>query len=154
MKIASRFILAASIALFASCSESGNAEQDTTATQAPANLPAATADTAHPSQVVTPSASTEAAPAGALNPAHGQPGHRCEIAVGAPLNSSPSASPSPSPSPSPLPTPQTVTPAPSFNQQPAAQPSTPGTSASSGKVNPGHGQPGHDCSVPVGSPLK
>lgn len=24
-----------------------------------------------------------------LNPAHGQPGHRCDIAVGAPLNSAP-----------------------------------------------------------------
>src|SRR5215213_1047963 len=30
---------------------------------------------------VTPSVSTP------LNPAHGQPGHRCDIAVGAPLNS-------------------------------------------------------------------
>jgi len=29
----------------------------------------------------------------ALNPAHGQPGHRCDIAVGAPLNSAPAAQP-------------------------------------------------------------
>jgi hypothetical protein len=26
---------------------------------------------------------------GALNPEHGKPGHRCDIAVGAPLNSKP-----------------------------------------------------------------
>ena len=30
---------------------------------------------------------------GALNPAHGQPNHRCEIAVGAPLSSAPAKQP-------------------------------------------------------------
>ncbi|MDG3581548.1 MULTISPECIES: hypothetical protein [Galbibacter] len=29
----------------------------------------------------------QSAPANGLNPAHGQPGHRCDIAVGAPLTS-------------------------------------------------------------------
>src|SRR5690606_8150006 len=32
------------------------------------------------------------APGDELNPSHGQPGHRCEIPIGAPLNSSPAAS--------------------------------------------------------------
>ena len=30
-----------------------------------------------------------AVPANGLNPAHGQPGHRCDIAVGQPLSSAP-----------------------------------------------------------------
>jgi hypothetical protein len=65
-----------------------------------------------------------------LNPEHGQPGHRCEIAVGAPLNSSPAASNIPVPAP---------------------QRTTPGNSVT---INPPHGQPGHDCAIPVGQPLK
>lgn len=32
---------------------------------------------------------TQGAAAAGKNPAHGQPGHRCDIAVGAPLNSTP-----------------------------------------------------------------
>jgi hypothetical protein len=36
----------------------------------------------------TPATTTTAVAPG-MNPAHGQPGHRCEIAVGAPLNSKP-----------------------------------------------------------------
>ena len=50
------------------------------------------------SPALTPAApQTQAAPAtastgsGKLNPAHGQPGHRCDIAVGAPLDSKPAA---------------------------------------------------------------
>ena len=69
----------------------------------------------------------------ALNPEHGQPGHRCEIAVGAPLNSTPSATTAPKIS---LPTPQPIMP------------------GSSVTLNPPHGQPGHDCAIPVGQPLK
>lgn len=43
-------------------------------------------------EVMTPAPPAEfpsmeaGAPAGNLNPAHGQPGHRCDIAVGAPLD--------------------------------------------------------------------
>lgn len=79
----------------------------------------------------------------ALNPAHGQPGHRCDIAVGAPLNSPP----------------QITT-----NNQVSAQPNpitvnpvvnTPAQKVSGNqKLNPAHGQPGHDCAIPVGQPLK
>jgi len=46
-----------------------------------------------PSLPTTPALSPLAAPAKAvapgMNPAHGQPGHRCDIAVGQPLNSKP-----------------------------------------------------------------
>lgn len=80
----------------------------------------------------------------APNPAHGQPGHRCDIAVGAPLNS-PASSPA-------KPQVQTV------SSSPAPVVVTPAASAASAdpnaKLNPAHGQPGHDCSIAVGAPLK
>lgn len=69
----------------------------------------------------------------ALNPEHGKPGHRCEIAVGAPLNSAPASVVAPNVS------------------LPTAQPVVPGSSVT---LNPPHGQPGHDCAIPVGQPLK
>lgn len=64
----------------------------------------------------------------ALNPAHGQPGHRCDIKVGEPLNSAPEKSET-NTSGSPL------------------------INAGSGKLNPAHGQPGHRCDIKVGDPL-
>ncbi|MEO9005303.1 MAG: hypothetical protein ABI288_11225 [Ginsengibacter sp.] len=70
----------------------------------------------------------------ALNPEHGQPGHRCDIAVGAPLNS-------------PAQQPQT---APSRQLMPGLPVNTGGAVT----LNPPHGQPGHDCAIPVGQPLK
>lgn len=78
----------------------------------------------------------------ALNPAHGQPGHRCDIAVGAPLNSAPAAANKP---PAPTPSAPIVMPT-----QPA--PST-GTGTATGPLNPAHGQPGHRCDIAVGAPL-
>ncbi len=74
----------------------------------------------------------------ALNPAHGQPGHRCDIAVGAPLNS---------------PTQQIQQPMPATQMIPATP--MPATNANGTvRFNPAHGQPGHDCSIAVGQPLK
>lgn len=77
-----------------------------------------------------------------MNPEHGLPGHRCDIAVGAPLNSSPGNTTAPAPSPAPVMT-TNPTPAPVMNIPGAV-----------GKANPPHGQPGHDCAVAVGAPLK
>jgi hypothetical protein len=68
-----------------------------------------------------------------LNPAHGQPGHRCDIAVGAPLDSKPAQITTQQPT--------TVS-----TPQPVAQPTAPG-------MNPPHGQPGHRCDIAVGAPL-
>ena len=77
-----------------------------------------------------------------LNPAHGEPGHRCDIAVGAPLNSSPASTSTNSQSlNNSLPSlPATLT------QQPIQQ-----TTASG--LNPEHGKPGHRCDIAVGAPL-
>lgn len=88
-------------------------------------------------QPTVPGASTTVA----LNPEHGMPGHRCEIPVGAPLNS-----------------PTTAQPQVSTQQQPASGPRidqqlTPNTSKTV-RLNPAHGEPGHDCNIPVGEPLK
>jgi hypothetical protein len=83
-----------------------------------------------------------------LNPAHGQPGHRCDIAVGAPLNSAPTQQG------------QTVTTQPAQTVQVnPGQPKVVTTTAVAQPVkvgkgmNPSHGQPGHRCDIPVGAPL-
>lgn len=71
----------------------------------------------------------------ALNPEHGKPGHRCDIAVGAPLNGQPASASTPMP---------TITPTTQSSPQ----------NAGNVRLNPPHGQPGHDCAVQVGQPLK
>lgn len=76
--------------------------------------------------------------AAGLNPPHGQPGHDCAVAVGAPLNGSPSAN---SAAPS----------APAMNFPTATPSPMPVTGGQ--RLNPPHGQPGHDCAVQVGAPL-
>ena len=84
------------------------------------------------------------APAAGLNPAHGAPGHRCDIAVGAPLNSAPAASATqPQVQTAPAPSQTISTPAPA-----------PANSITAAGLNPPHGQPGHDCAIAVGAPLK
>jgi hypothetical protein len=76
-----------------------------------------------------------------LNPAHGQPGHRCDIHVGAPLDSKPVAATA---------APATVavgnTQAPTITAVPVTTPTAPG-------MNPPHGQPNHRCDIAVGAPL-
>lgn len=85
-----------------------------------------------------------------MNPPHGQPGHRCEIAVGAPLNSKPAQKMQPQ-------TTQVI------NSNPAEKPvmkinsnssstTVVGTTTPPG-MNPPHGQEGHRCDVAVGAPL-
>lgn len=73
-----------------------------------------------------------------LNPAHGQPGHRCDIPVGADLNQA------------------------SGNVQmqqstntvnPNVSPVRVNSSTATPAKNPPHGQPGHDCTKPVGADL-
>lgn len=80
-----------------------------------------------------------------LNPPHGQMGHRCDIEVGAPLNSAPKAALPATPAVTATPTPVPVSPQPvQVSPQPVA--TAPG-------MNPPHGQPGHSCGVAVGAPL-
>ncbi|HUH26117.1 MAG TPA: hypothetical protein VLY87_05785 [Flavobacterium sp.] len=90
-----------------------------------------------------------------MNPPHGQPGHRCDIAVGAPLNSAPAQPTASTPANSAgqgflgsgnAQAPQQATP----QQAAPTQQTAPGMQ---GKPNPAHGQPGHRCDVSVGQPL-
>ena len=89
-----------------------------------------------PQQMPVQPVTSSAAPG--MNPAHGQPGHRCDIAVGAPLNSAPSK-------------PAAVTTTPVV-ANPAPTTSTAKTVTAPG-MNPPHGEPGHRCEIAVGAPL-
>lgn len=71
------------------------------------------------------------------NPPHGQPHHDCTIPVGAPLASKPTSS-----------IPAVESPA-SPTIPVSDQPNT----SKEAKLNPPHGQPGHDCKIAVGAPL-
>lgn len=70
-----------------------------------------------------------------VNPAHGLPGHRCDLPVGAPLNQA--AKPAETP----------ISELPSTSVSPIRVNQTP-------ELNPPHGEPYHDCSIPVGAKLK
>lgn len=75
-----------------------------------------------------------------MNPAHGQPGHRCDIAVGAPLNSPPGKSAS-------VPNSGANVTAPVITKT-----NVPAVVTKPG-MNPPHGQAGHRCDIAVGAPL-
>ncbi|UOK42931.1 MULTISPECIES: hypothetical protein [Flavobacterium] len=100
-----------------------------------------------------------------MNPAHGQPGHRCDIPVGAPLNSPPGKPTPPqgvtqaqktnSQNFTVTPTSLTPTGNTTTSSQNSAVPellSTPTTETAPG-MNPPHGQAGHRCDIAVGAPL-
>jgi hypothetical protein len=71
-----------------------------------------------------------------MNPPHGQPNHRCDIAVGAPLNSPVAAKPA------------------TTNAQPqVTMKEVPNTTKTAPGMNPPHGEPGHRCDIAVGAPL-
>ena len=69
------------------------------------------------------------------NPPHGQPGHRCDIAVGAPLDGSSPVKASATPS------------------NPVQIQSNSVMETTGEGLNPAHGQPGHRCDIKVGDPL-
>ena len=102
-------------------------------------------------------ATTSQAPKDGINPPHGQPGHRCEIAVGAPLNSAPTQ---PQQAAQPANNGQgflnqgnAQAAAPQATPQQAAKPAQVTAPGMQGKPNPAHGQPGHRCDISVGQPL-
>ena len=85
-----------------------------------------------------------------LNPQHGEPGHRCDIAVGAPLNA-PAANIQPSVSATP---PTTLSSSPTTNTNIDVQKVVlPQANTSTAGLNPKHGEPGHRCDIAVGAPL-
>lgn len=92
-----------------------------------------------PSQVAVPPQQVPSpAAAAGLNPPHGQPGHRCDIEVGKPLDSKPI---------------QATIPGNQQQQTTIASPQKANPATGPG-LNPPHGQPGHRCDLAVGAPLK
>lgn len=145
-------------------------EEEAATTEAQTN---ATESVTTPTITTTPAAATPTGEKPALNPAHGEPYHRCDIAVGAPLDGpatqqgdSPaqkSAGPksffktvqdenasAASATPTPMAT-TTATPAQAQTQTQPAATATPNTPKP--KNNPAHGQPHHRCDIAVGAPL-
>ena len=111
------------ILLVYSCRENPKTDDKATTTQTETTTPV--------EKTATPVKSADGV---ALNPAHGQPRHRCDISVGAPLDSAPT----------PVKT----------NNQTSDVVLDPGTvTLPKGTPNPAHGQPGHQCSKAVGTPL-
>lgn len=100
-----------------------------------------TTNTVNPNNAVA----TSSPVATGMNPAHGQPSHRCDIPVGAPLNSPPAANTS----------------KPAVQQQNQSVPATTVTTTPTPVVttptpegmNPPHGQTNHRCDIAVGAPL-
>lgn len=85
-----------------------------------------------------------------MNPSHGQPGHRCDIAVGAPLNSKPASNNAA--------TSTTITSAGNAGTviSNGAKITTTNNNApmvTAEGMNPPHGQDGHRCDLAVGAPL-
>ena len=129
--------------------------------------------TTAPKITTTPAQTKPTGEKPALNPAHGEPYHRCDIAVGAPLDG-PATQQGDSPvkqstgpksffktvqSESTAATPTQPTPAatttvtPSANQVKTTAPATPSANTPKPKNNPAHGQPHHRCDIAVGAPL-
>ncbi len=100
-------------------------------------------------KAVVPNNSTSSNPsvgatAKGMNPPHGEAGHRCDIAVGAPLNSpatptKPTAKGAAGPS-------MNVSPVTTASTNTAVTPTPEG-------MNPPHGQAGHRCDIAVGAEL-
>lgn len=175
------FLLGSSL-FFTSCKKTEEApasteqKTETTATETPA-----TNDVSNVTTTPAPAATQTATPAGQppkLNPPHGQPYHRCEIAVGAPLDgSAPAQGTTPAPVEQNAPKsffktvqteqqanptqPVATAPAPSKQETPTQQVKPAATPASTTanatgpkpKNNPAHGQPHHRCDIKVGDPL-
>lgn len=147
-------------------------EAATTETQTNATEATATA----PKVGTTPAQTTPTGEKPALNPAHGQPYHRCDIAVGAPLDGpatqqgdspvkqstgpksffktvqSESATTATTQPAQPTPT-ATTTVTPTANQAKTTTPAAATANTPKPKNNPAHGQPHHRCDIAVGAPL-
>jgi hypothetical protein len=147
------FGIALMAVVFASCQNASETDTATETTKtdsvntamAPNMVPA---PGGAPTMANVPATATAAPVAGAegLNPAHGAPGHRCDIAVGAPLST---------PVTSAAPTPAAISNGvPPGMQAQGQAPAAVQPSAAGGRTNPPHGAPGHDCNVAVGAPLK
>jgi hypothetical protein len=100
-----------------------------------------------PNTTTTTTATTVTPPG--MNPPHGQPKHRCDIPVGAPLNS-PVAKTTTTPKTAVVSTPTVTS---TSNAVPSLLATTPEATPTPEGMNPPHGQPKHRCDIAVGAPL-
>ena len=149
-------LLIASAAILYSCDKKEASSSETAAVAAPmndsANVAVANTDGELTSQGATAVAANSPSDKPALNPEHGLPYHRCEIAVGAPIDSAPTQNAAPQV------VPQQTAVNNSFNTNPISPslaPSPAPVQATGPKPanNPAHGEPHHRCDLQVGAPL-
>ena len=97
----------------------------------------------------TASATTTVTPAG-MNPPHGQPKHRCDLPVGAPLNTAATKTTTPAKTTTVVSTPVITNAA---NSVPPLLATTPEAAPTPEGMNPPHGQAKHRCDIAVGAAL-
>ena len=155
MKRVTLMIFAAA-ALAVSCKNTKNTEVQKSVTQT-ATAPETKSQENVATQTSTPEntaiASNSASDKPAMNPPHGQPYHRCDIAVGAPIDS-----PAPVQNAAPQVTQPQSAPNAGFNTNPISPSQAPPVSSTADigpkpALNPPHGQPHHRCDLQVGAPL-
>ncbi|OSZ77774.1 hypothetical protein CAP36_15545 [Chitinophagaceae bacterium IBVUCB2] len=123
----------------------------TTSTATPATNSSTIAAPVIPTNSATTPTQAANTTSSALNPEHGKPGHRCDIAVGAPLNSKPTTPTVATPT---ISTPTSVSQPVVTQNSPVVNSSKPVTATKSAAgINPAHGQPGHRCDIAVGASL-
>ncbi|MFT2008325.1 hypothetical protein ACMA1I_06590 [Pontibacter sp. 13R65] len=133
MKIILTFLFSACLIVLVGCSDTDNTKYRKAEKAPQTNAPVSPAQ---PLNAQKPAEGQGAAVA--VNPPHGQPNHRCDIPEGAPLST---------------PMQPNLNTAPQFRPQPMPQPMPEAQGTVAPGINPPHGQPGHDCAIPVGAPL-
>ena len=155
MKRVTLMIFAAA-ALSVSCKNTKNTEAQNSVTET-ATAPETKSQENVATQTSAPEnttvASNTASDKPALNPPHGQPYHRCDIAVGAPIDS-----PAPVQNAAPQVTQPQSAPNAGFNTNPISPSLAPPVTSTADigpkpALNPPHGQPHHRCDLQVGAPL-
>lgn len=144
------FSIVLAVLVLASCQNSGDRKASTPAPAAPITFSNSAAGSNKQGVNTSTPVTTTNSTAG-VNPQHGAPGHRCDIPVGASLNSAAGSAPVavPNSNPASMAVPNS-NPAP-IVLKPNAAPQPVNKNV---RLNPAHGAPGHDCSIPVGQPLK
>jgi hypothetical protein len=128
---------------FAACKNenTGKTQTPDNSTQAAPATPANTATDASTTVTLTPLNTSGDV---GRNPPHGEPGHRCDMPVGAPLD----GSLTPPGKTNPL-----LQTEPASDQSPVIITTQPATQTTKPGMNPPHGQPNHRCDIAVGAPL-
>lgn len=144
------FLITITVGLIMACTPTPAPKGSSTVGSGSEALPAATAVQPVTADTMVPATVQSTDVTLILNPPHGQPNHRCDIAVGAPLNSPVGMKPSTQAK-------TQIQPLMQIKPQPQAQPvnTVPQVSPiqTTAGLNPPHGQPNHRCDIAVGAPL-